>query len=51
MSVGDLTPAGVPFDVHPDGERIVQAGPDPSVDHDRVSPIHFVTDWRRALAR
>jgi Tol biopolymer transport system component len=51
MSVDDLIPGGVPFDVHPDGKRIVQAGPDPSVDQDRVSPIHFVTDWRRALAR
>jgi Tol biopolymer transport system component len=51
MPVDDLTPAGVPFDVHPDGKRLVQAGPDPSVNQDHVSPIHFVTDWRRALAR
>jgi Tol biopolymer transport system component len=51
MPVDDLTSAGVPFDIHPDGMRIVQTGPDPSVNLDRVSPIHFVTDWRRALAR
>jgi Tol biopolymer transport system component len=50
MVVGDLTPSGVPFDVHPDGNRIVHAGRHPDA-RDSVSPIHLVTDWRRALAR
>jgi hypothetical protein len=51
MTVDELSPGGVPFDIHPDGERIVHAGPDPRGDKDRVSPIHLVTDWRRALTR
>jgi Tol biopolymer transport system component len=51
MTVDDLTPGGIPFAVHPDGKRIVHAGPDPGEVQDRVSPIHLVTDWQRALAR
>jgi hypothetical protein len=51
MSGGEMTPGGVPFAIHPDGNRIVHAGPDPTVARSLVSPIHLVTDWRRALAR
>jgi serine/threonine protein kinase len=51
MAVDELTPGGVPFDIHPDGNRIVHAGPDPGQARDGVSPIHLVTDWQRALAR
>jgi Tol biopolymer transport system component len=50
-NAGDLTPGGVPFAVHPDGNRVVQAGPEFGATGDRISPIHLVTDWRRALAR
>ena len=42
---------GVPFSVHPDGKRIVHAGPDPSQAQIDFSPVHLVTDWRRGLAR
>ena len=51
MVSGELNSDGVPFDIHPDGKRVVYAGPDPSVSQEQVSPIHFVTDWRRILVR
>jgi Tol biopolymer transport system component len=51
MVVDNLTSAGPPFDIHPDGKRIIQAGPDPSRTDDDVSSIHLVTDWQRALMR
>jgi len=51
MDTGLLTPRGVPFSIHPDGRRIVQAGPDPTEAGEEVSPIHLVTDWRRMLIR
>jgi Tol biopolymer transport system component len=43
--------SGIPFTVHPDGKRIIAAGRDPSKPRADHSPIHLVTDWRRALAR
>ena len=51
MDTDLMGPRGVPFSVHPDGRRIVQAGPDPNEVGEEVSPIHFVTDWRRMLMR
>jgi hypothetical protein len=51
MTVDAIDSNGIPFDVHPDGKRIVHAGPDPKSNLDDISPIHLVTDWRRALAR
>jgi Tol biopolymer transport system component len=51
MTVENLTSGGIPFAVHPDGKRIVYAGPDPSQAGNEISPIHLVTDWRRALVR
>jgi len=51
MEVDALTSGGIPFDVHPDAERIIQAGRDPSHAGEELSPIHLVTDWRRALVR
>jgi Tol biopolymer transport system component len=51
MTVESPNQNGVPFTIHPDGKRIVHAGPDPSQVQADFSPIHLVTDWRRALAR
>ena len=51
MPVDVLTGDGVPFAVHPDGNRIVHTRPDPAQAQDDASPIHFVTDWQRALLR
>ena len=42
---------GVPFTIHPDGKRIVHAGPEPGQALAELSAIHLVTDWRRTLAR
>jgi Tol biopolymer transport system component len=41
---------GAVYSIHPDGERILRAGPDPT-SQSFVSMIHLVTDWRRGLAR
>jgi Tol biopolymer transport system component len=38
------------YDLHPDGERLVQAGPDPDFQR-LVSHLHLVTDWKRGLMR
>ncbi len=48
---GELSPTGTPFSIHPDGKRIVHAGPDPRQVQNDLSPIHFVTDWQRALVQ
>jgi Tol biopolymer transport system component len=42
--------AGVAYSIHPDGERILRAGPDPTSQAE-ISYIHLVTDWRRGLAQ
>ncbi len=51
LTVSGLTPDGIPFDVHPDGERIIHAGSNNEGRDAEISPIHFVTDWRRALLK
>jgi hypothetical protein len=41
---------GCYYDLHPDGERIIQSSPDPAF-RAEVSYLHLVTDWRRGLVQ
>jgi Tol biopolymer transport system component len=41
---------GCHYDLHPDGERILQAGADPAF-RAEVSYLHLVTDWKRGLVQ
>jgi len=41
---------GCHYDLHPDGERLLQAGADPAF-RAEVSYLHLVTDWKRGLVR
>ena len=38
------------YDLHPDGERLLQSGYDPAF-RAEVSNMHLVTDWKRGLAQ
>jgi Tol biopolymer transport system component len=38
------------YDLHPDGQRILQSGTDPAF-RAEVSYLHLVTDWRRGLVQ
>ncbi len=44
----DIT--GSYYDLHPDGKRLLQTGPDPTF-RGEVSYVHLVTDWRRGLVQ
>ena len=41
---------GCHYDIHPDGKRILIAGPDPAF-RAEVSYLHLVTDWKRGLVQ
>ena len=41
---------GSHYDLHPDGERLLQAAVDPEFQAE-VSYLHLVTDWKRGLMR
>ncbi len=41
---------GCYYDLHPDGQRLLQTGADPAV-RSEISYLHLVTDWRRGLAK
>ena len=41
---------GSHYDLHPDGERLLQGGVDPEF-RAEVSFLHLVTDWKRGLMR
>jgi Tol biopolymer transport system component len=38
------------YDLHPDGQRVLQTGIDPAFQAD-VSYLHLVTDWQRGLVQ
>ena len=38
------------YDLHPDGQRILQTGTDPAF-RAEVSYLHLVTDWQRGLVQ
>jgi serine/threonine-protein kinase len=50
VTVSNPDGTGCFYDLHPDGERILQTGADPNF-RSEVSHLHLVTDWRRGLAR
>jgi Tol biopolymer transport system component len=43
-------PSGSYYDLHPDGERILQSTRDPAF-RNEISDLNLVTDWQRGLAR
>jgi serine/threonine protein kinase/Tol biopolymer transport system component len=50
LSVTAPEAGGCFYDLHPDGQRIVQTGIDPAF-RAEVSYLHLVTDWRRGLVQ
>jgi len=50
LTVSDPGGTGCFYDLHPDGNRILQTGADPEF-RSKVSHLHLVTDWQRGLAR
>jgi len=50
LRVGPTGGDGSVYDLHPDGQRLLHAGSDPSIAAD-VSYLHLVTDWQRGLAQ
>jgi Tol biopolymer transport system component len=41
---------GCHYDLHPDGQRLIMAGPDPAF-RAEVSYLHIVTNWKRGLVQ
>ena len=50
LSVSPPEASGNYYDLHPDGQRILQSGGDPSF-RAEVSYLHLVTDWQRGLVQ
>ena len=50
LTVYSPAASGCFYDLHPDGSRVLQTGPDPAF-RAEVSHLHLVTDWKRGLAR
>jgi len=50
VQVSSPEPDGCHYDLHPDGKRLLQAGPDPAF-RTEVSYLHLVTDWKRGLVQ
>ncbi len=50
LTISSPDATGCFYDIHPDGQRILQTGNDPAF-RAEVSYLHLVTDWRRGLAQ
>jgi Tol biopolymer transport system component len=50
VTIASPTPLGNHYDLHPDGQHLLEAGNDPDF-RAEISLLHLVTDWRRALAQ
>ena len=49
-TIANPEPDGCFYDLHPDGERIIQTGSDDQF-RSEMSYIHIVTDWKRGLVQ
>jgi Tol biopolymer transport system component len=50
VTVSSPDASGCYYDLHPDGERLIQTGSDPAF-RAEVSYLHLVTDWQRGLVQ